>query len=254
MGYELYSDDQLLDATGLHIDNVRKLVTWGAVRPAKGGRGRGNVRMWTASTVRHVACIAALTDAGMSLKMAHTVVYLDVVGDVFFDIIDPTTLAMNAGDRHGWFDPERPLKTLERGDFRLAIADGKYVFFHSVAAKKPIPKGILEENGTIFRTFVDFAHYSGVPGADGRLERLQPKWEPVPGFVEVDPGSLAWVYDPSLDSNDVIDWRLAFDAAVSMTTVNLSLACKIAMRRLLKLPVFFAVHSNAETDGGADST
>jgi hypothetical protein len=254
MSNELYTDDQLLEATGLHIDNVRKLVTWGAVRPAKGGRGRGNVRMWYAHTVRHIACVAALVNAGLSVKMAHTLVYLDILGDIFFDIIDPETLAMNSGDKDGWFDPERPLDPQDDHDFRLIIADGKYVFIHSLTKETPIPKGILADAGTLFRTYVDFSRYSGSVGDDGKVKDLRPKWEMAPGHFEVDPGSLAWQYDKTLEDETAIDWQTAYSAAVSITTVNLSLACKIAMRRLLNIPVFFPKPPVTEAEGGADPT
>lgn len=253
ISHELYSDDELLKATGLHIDNVRKLVTWGAVRPAKGGRGRGRVRMWYAHTVRHIACVAALVNAGLSLKIAHTLVYLDVLGHIFFDIIDPETLAMNAGDKEGWFDPERPLDPHDDHDFRLIIADGRYVFIRSY--NEPIAKGIIA-NGR-FRSNVDFGQMigSGELDENGKPINLRPIWERIaPGRCEIDPGSLAWEYDPSLRDDAAIDWQTAFDAAVSITTVNLSLACKIAMRRLLGIPVFFvSPKSPAEDEGGADT-
>lgn len=234
MSNDLYTDDQLLVATGLHIDNVRKLVTWGAVRPIKGGRGRGRVRMWGAHTVRHIACVAAVVNAGQSLKIAHTLVYLDVLSDLFIDMIDPKNLTLNVGDKYEWFNPRTPLEHGDH-DFRLIIADGRYVFIHSY--NEPIAKGILADG--CFRSNVDFGQIVG-SDENGKPINLRPFWEIAPGRCEIDPGSLAWEYDPSLRDDPAIDWQRVLDAAVSITTVNLSLACKIAMRRLLGIPVFFA--------------
>ena len=181
-----------------------------------------------------------MVNAGLSLKVAHTLVYLDVLGDLFMDIIDPHNLALNAGDKSGWFDPQTPLNAHEDHDFRLIVTDGRYVFVHSY--NEPIAKGILVGGGTHFRSNIDFGRMigSGELDENGKPINLRPIWDRVaPGHCEIDPGSLAWEYDPGLRDDAAIDWQTAFDAAVSITTVNLSLACKIAMRRVLGIPVFF---------------
>lgn len=235
----------MLNATGLHIDNVRKLVTWGAVHPAKGGRGRGNVRMWSAHTVRHIACVSALVNSGLSVKMAHTLVYLDVLGDIFLDIIDPEALAMNSGDKYGWFDPKSPLDPQENNDFRLIVADGKYVYIQTLSSEEPMSKGLLADGGTMFRTSIDFNNIHVNFDAVGEIERSWPLWETAGGHLKINPSSLAWQYDNTLVDGGAIDWSAAYRSAVSITTVNLSLACKIAMRRLLDIPVFFPKHPDA---------
>jgi hypothetical protein len=70
MGDSYYTDAELESATGLPLIHVRRLITWRAVRPAKGGKGV--VRQWDRNAIRHIACVNALYVAGLSLPMAHT--------------------------------------------------------------------------------------------------------------------------------------------------------------------------------------
>jgi hypothetical protein len=74
-----YTDAELESATGLPLIHVRRLITWGAVSPAKGGKGV--VRQWDQHAIRHIACVKALYVAGLSLPMAHTLGMLMPIRD-----------------------------------------------------------------------------------------------------------------------------------------------------------------------------
>lgn len=67
-----FTDDQVQKAFGLHIDNVRRLITWRAVTPAQGGGGRGKVRKWSLKSVQRMSITTMFHDMGLSLKLAHT--------------------------------------------------------------------------------------------------------------------------------------------------------------------------------------
>jgi len=97
-----FDDSQLLAATGLSLVHVRRLITWGAVTPIEGGKGV--VRQWERSAVRHIACVKALFDAGLSLPMAHTILSLL---PTYFSIrmVDPETIRNPKVQAH-WFDPK----------------------------------------------------------------------------------------------------------------------------------------------------
>jgi len=70
-----YTDSQVLAATGLPIDSLRRLITWGAVRPAQAGGGRGRVRLWTTGQALRISVTSQLAAGGFSLQMAHTLAY-----------------------------------------------------------------------------------------------------------------------------------------------------------------------------------
>ena len=75
MAAATYTDDEVTGACNLHIDNLRRLITWGAVRPVQAGGGRGRVRKWTADQVLRISVTAQFVDAGFSLQMAHTLTH-----------------------------------------------------------------------------------------------------------------------------------------------------------------------------------
>lgn len=88
---DTYTDDQVTAATGLHVDNLRKLITWGAVRPAQAGGGRGRVRKWTTRQALRIAVTAQFVSAGFSLQMAHTLTYCLPLDDLLH-VYDPAKM------------------------------------------------------------------------------------------------------------------------------------------------------------------
>jgi hypothetical protein len=115
-----YTDAEMESATGLPLIHVRRLITWGAVSPAKGGKGV--VRQWDRYAIRHIACVNALYVAGLSLPMAHTLGML-TPARFAIDVIDPEA-GIRAKTRNRWFDPQTALQALEKSDSVVLIADG----------------------------------------------------------------------------------------------------------------------------------
>lgn len=242
MTEETYSDDDLFRATGLHKDSVRKLIYWGAARPVSSKKGV--IRAWNRRTIRRIARISALVNAGLSLRLAHTLSYLFIL-DERFDYIDPEAPPEEAGltwhQLFGWFDSDHPLSAKEHSDMFLIIVNGDSVFYQL--------SNLLDDNsspdderqhvmvgridGHKFITGYDFAQY-GLHKL--KPESLRPKWEPIPGHHEIAPESLSWVFVPDMTSELEND---DFRHPISMLRVNLSFACRLAMRRLLNIPVFF---------------
>jgi len=70
-----FSDEQVTAACGLHKDNLRRLITWGAVKPTQSGGGRGRIRLWTIDQAMRIAVTAEFHRSGFSLQMAHTLTY-----------------------------------------------------------------------------------------------------------------------------------------------------------------------------------
>jgi hypothetical protein len=83
-----FTDEEVTKACNLHIDNLRRLITWGAVTPAQAGGGRGRVRLWTLSQAMRIAVTAEFVESGFSLQMAHTLTYCLPFDDML-NLYDP---------------------------------------------------------------------------------------------------------------------------------------------------------------------
>jgi hypothetical protein len=94
MDEKTFTDEQVTAACNLHIDNLRRLITWGAVRPVQGGGGRGRVRLWDFRQAMRIAVTAEFFEAGFSLQMAHTLTYCLPFDDLLH-IYDPKFLVEN---------------------------------------------------------------------------------------------------------------------------------------------------------------
>jgi hypothetical protein len=213
MNDSMYSDAELEAATGLPILHVRRLITWRAVTPAEGGKGV--VRQWDRHAVRHIACVNALYLAGLSLPMAHT---LGMLAPARFaiDIIDPDP-KLPAAAKRGWFNPHRPLRASEGSDVVLMVGDGYSVFWR-LGNGKPVFVGKLSADRSVFLSALDYSN-----------------------FHDCDAASLCWEHRPEFEKGSAHKKATEIlQHPVSINTINLSLAVRIAMRRLLKIPVYFA--------------
>jgi hypothetical protein len=84
MSETVFTDEQVTNACNLHIDNLRRLITWGAVRPVQSGGGRGRVRQWTARQALRISVTAQFVEAGFSLQMSHTITYCLPLDDLLY--------------------------------------------------------------------------------------------------------------------------------------------------------------------------
>ena len=208
-----YTDTELESATGLPLIHVRRLITWGAVSPAKGGKGV--VRQWDKHAIRHIACVKALYVAGLSLPMAHTLGMLTPMRFAI-DLIDPRAV-IRANAKKRWFDPQTALQALEKSDIGVLIADG-YSIFWTAGKQEPIFVGKLSADRSAFLSALDYSEFDGC-----------------------NPASLSWEHQPELAADPAQQGAAdILQHPVSVNTINLSLAAKVAMRRLLGIPVFFS--------------
>lgn len=93
-----FTDQQVTGAAGLHLDNLRRLITWGAVKPIQAGGGRGRVRMWTARQALRISVTAQFVEAGFSLQMAHTLTYCIPLDDLLY-VFDPEMIRTKLADK-----------------------------------------------------------------------------------------------------------------------------------------------------------
>ncbi|MBX7199048.1 MAG: MerR family transcriptional regulator [Rhodospirillaceae bacterium] len=154
---ETYTDEQVTTATGLHVDNLRKLITWGAVRPAQGGGGRGRVRKWTTRQALRIAITAHLVDAGFSLQMAHTVTYCLPLDDLLH-AYDPAMMrAVAAKSKDQWdafmlqqlTDPSQPDLPNDRYLGSLTVlVDGRYLYSDCLG-DSPYLMAVIDQGASI---------------------------------------------------------------------------------------------------------
>ena len=99
----------------------------------------------------------------------------------------------------------------------VLIANG-YSIFSKLGNRKPIFIGKLSADRSAFLSALNHSE-----------------------FDECNPASLSWEYQPELAADPA--QQQAADVLkhpVSVNTINLSLAARVAMRRLLGIPVFFS--------------
>lgn len=103
------SDDVLRQATGLHIDVVRRLVTEKVFAPETAGGGRGRMRLWKLTDFWRAGLVAAFMSSGLSAP-----------------VCAPLVRELN----DNW------LRTAvdESIDFEIAIYDRLYAFIEAPAA------------------------------------------------------------------------------------------------------------------------
>ena len=159
MGDSYYTDAEMESATGLPIFHVRRLITWGAVSPAKGGKGV--VRQWDRHAIRQIACFNALNVAGLSLPMAHTLGMLTPVRFVI-DIIDPEA-GIRANTRNRWFDPQTALQALEKSDSVVLIADGYSIFWTLGKTSATLSESYRRTAAPFFRRSIIPSFMSAIP-------------------------------------------------------------------------------------------
>jgi hypothetical protein len=233
MDERTFSDAEVLKACRISEADLRRLIQWKAVTPTSGGKGRGNSRRWDMGELRRISMTSTLRQSGFSLQMALTLAYLRV-GTVLLTLFDPQTLAMNAGDKEGWFDPEKPRVDVDRKhDWYLELANRRFVFWR-MGNHRPRLAGDLTSDQAVFQTPVPFHEYHGNKG-----ER-KPIWET--GYpnhpYEVDPKYLVWKYTPDAYTTEFQKAGMdAYRRPISLLSVNLTLGIRVAVRTVLGLSV-----------------
>ena len=252
MNNHTFTDERLTTACNLHVDNLRQLITWKAVIPYQRGGGRGRVRLWTLDHVYRISMTASIFNAGFSLKMAHTLAYLLPWDDLLYSN-RPGWI-----DQTAWFDPKKSRVEPDNRDWFIHVVNGCFLYLdkgldvldlskNTKHVRKPMYYGKLNREHTVLKSRIDFTHYYAPDDASGDdidptfltlpkwYNDTTPKWERTgTSTPEINPSSLAWEYEPSLDEELAND---AFTRPKSKLSVNLTLGLRIAVRRALNLPL-----------------
>ena len=253
----LFTDQQVTEACGLHVDNLRQLITWKAVVPAQRGGGRGKIRLWTEAHVRRISVTATLFNAGLSLKLSHTIAYC-IPEDHWLDIYEPHVLAVSSPEiqKLGWYDRGKSKVTINPEDCYIDIINREFIFLRAnekifrssfnVEEQQIIECfGRLNSNQTRFISRVpvhqiyeasehDPAVVVGLASGSADPRRTLAKWEDKHTPVDlIDPKSLVYEHAVRFDLDLA---NAAYTNPIVKEEINISLGLRVAMRRVLGLP------------------
>lgn len=200
---KLFTDGEVTSATGMHIDQIRMLITDGIVEPDQSGGGRGKVRLWSTTTAQRIGQIAALCDERFGLPMAHTLTAS--VGMSFNVIMFPI--------EHG-----------NGQDLCLEIIDGRWVFMMPNVGDDDFI-GRLTDRGRVLET----------PLSTFRVALTGGVFLPHGSIGPVRSGSLAARFVPDLPDDEARAARAAGDERVSRLVINLTAVERRTMSRLFEI-------------------
>jgi len=254
-----YSDDAVTRATGLHVDNLRRLITWGAIRPVSPGGGRGRVREWTTRQALRISVTAQFVETGFSLKMAHTLTYCLPLDDLLY-VYDPEFLErMLDADGRTQADtrlfkqlthPEPPGAWPDQNHLgaQTLLVDGKFLYSDALGDAPTLMAVIDRDKQRVYptRTPLEFLHGSGAAEKykfprvadatalnpeslliDADLLKPRRKWHPLPPHVL--PEQIARQID---GGPETVVCR-------SLLAINLALGLIACVRKLRDLPTHY---------------
>ena len=150
------TDKQVTAACDLHLDNLRQLITWGAVAPVPSGGGRGHVRRWTFPQAMRIAVTAAFVDAGFSLKMAHTLTYCLPLDDMLSlydpEFIDRYVDLENPNERHikALLDPGSDEYWPDENHIGTVFIIDRCLVYADVLGEVPCLRGLLDVRSNLY--------------------------------------------------------------------------------------------------------
>lgn len=271
-----FTDDDINGCTELTVRAWRELIKLGAVHTLAETRGRGRVRLCDASVFKRAAVIAALNKVGLSLAVSGQIAFYVPFHTVLYEIIDPIRILFPPNGimdrkrglyprvrrpRVHWFGTNRPAEADPKTDWLIDIYDNRFVGIRYQVEDKPVIFGDLREEPTVFVAWLPLhaqAQFSRCAVADIARERLSSPsrwatfvadWEdPVKWTKEL--ADLGYQFEKRPQEGDPLHAAAESGARnpVTLTTINISLAIRKALRRYLDLePAASAPTSGALT-------
>jgi len=254
-----FADQDITRCTGLTPRAYRELIKLKAVRTVTERRGPGRVRLGDRTTLKRTAVIAALNQAGLSLATSGQIAFFAPYHSLLYEVCDPGAILYRrpAGpdpDRElpprvekpkfDWFDADKPAEADSATDWLIDICDSRFVGIRYTSHHEPTIFGDLRDDGA---RFVDWYP---------RRERTRPSGPIVAFAQEFNPRAVeacaAWqepakwasefaLLGYAFERHDHADDPLCMAAEAAMrspvvvTTVNITLAIRKALRRYLGL-------------------
>ena len=248
-----FTDEQVTSAAGLHVDNLRRLITWKAVIPLQSGGGRGRVRTWNCRQALRIAVTAQFIEAGYSLQMAHTLTYCLPLDDLLH-VYDVDVLSGQLAHKSN--DDLKRLRKILEVDFdqwptsdwvgsQTVIVDRKYLYSDVLGDSPTLFAMIDADRQRVYSSWnpTDFAYGSGMTEEYGLKKQVDAR--------RIDRDSL--LVDREFFTRDHRKRYEAFARRIgpqidsqimgieglicrSYTAINLAIALTMCVRRLLGLP------------------
>jgi hypothetical protein len=223
------------------------------VRTEVHGPGRGRVRLCDALTLKRAAVIAALNQAGFSLRVSAQVAYFAPFHTALYDVIDPSFILLEGSSALGadglppllqapktdWFDPNRPLRTDPDRDWWLEIHEYRFAAIRYGAKHPAIAFGDLRDAGTRFVAWIP-SHQTDEFAGCGIEKLLQANrtqayvaWED-PARWSRELKVLGYRYEERRKDDPLRAVAVAvIENPLFTSRINLSLAIRKALRRYL---------------------
>jgi len=260
-----FTDADVMGCTGLPARSIRQLIKARAVRTRSEDRGAGHIRKFDATTFKRLAVASALNGAGFSLTLAGQLAYLLPGDRLLYARYDPINVlcdeAQGVDPNSGlpprrqmppfdWFDPDKPAIADPENDRLLEIIDGRFVSLVFKQRSEPLFYGDLHNGGTAFVSWWPFrSHTSAVffsTDAD-----VGPKWEdPRSAADRIHPRFLNY-REERHDADDdrlMLEARAAAQRPVFKTSINITLAIRLALRRYLGLELLLPVGTSVRAN------
>jgi hypothetical protein len=253
---QTFTDELLTAACGLHMDNLRRLITWRAVVPVQAGGGRGRVRLWTLPQALRISVTAQFFDAGFSLQMAHTLTYCLPLDDMLqrFDPVFLNDLAISEEDRALLSSQTYLIESSRDRIGHVFVLDRTYVYT-DVLGETPALYGVLKLEENRFYPTHDPSRFLWGMIADRFNRRPQET-----SVHDIDKSSLllgdVYFRGKPRDLNkahkdlisgidtQIIDWdQVTFRNCL---VIDLSVGLELTFRRLLNLPVTYSPNLRME--------
>ena len=246
---DVFTDADVTRCIGLSARSIRELIKVRAVRTRSEDRGAGRVRSFDATTFKRLAVLAAINGAGFSLRVAGQLAYLLPSDHHLFQILDPinvlfdTTASVDDGSDlpprrktppFDWFDADKPAVADPKTDWLLEFYEGRFVAQVAQEGRFKLIYGDLRKAGTEFVSWWPFQAELDEWTDTG----VSPKWEGKRAWADrINHRFLNYRHEPHDGDNDPLA-QLAHAVAqrpVFTTTINLSLAIRLGLRRYLEL-------------------
>ncbi len=250
-----FTDAQIEEACGLHVDYLRRLITWRAVKPVQAGGGRGRVRLWTMRQALRIAVTAEFVRAGFSLQMAHTITYCLPIDDMLTLYQEDFAAKFAEIGYPDLIDPEavNPMPHMDTVGTETYIVNGRYIYSDALADTPTLFAVIDPERNRVIPTWSD-----PKKAPWGLIFNNNPEYYREPDFVEIDHKSLLiddeYLQSYSLDDREEYEkrWKKFRELSDYVDTqiiarewfnfrsflqINLNIGLYVAYRKLMGLPV-----------------
>ncbi len=253
-----FTDDDVVRCSGQSVRAWRELIKLKAVRTVTESLGRGHVRVCDATVLKRAAVISALNCAGFSLVVSGHIAFSLPLHTLLYEICDPWMILFQRSPdldpearlpppvkkpKADWFSPDKFAEADPKSDWLLKIYERRFVGVIYSAKQPPTIFGDLREGGASFVAWWPFRRRTNGMGRviEAFLQELPPttvdaiaaRENPTKWPKELK--SLGYRFEKHKEDHDplCIDAEASIRSPTYMTTVNVTLAIRKALRRYL---------------------